>query len=145
MNITPINQVRLTNVALVRLKRAGKRFEIACYKNKVVNWRQGLERDLDEVLLYDRALSASEVADDFDEMGTTHFLWSDDARIQPGCRVVGNGGAATITSTVGASPDVWATVTDAFDDTSAIASCAWQAYCTAVVGGALWLASSLCV
>ena len=47
---TPINQVRLTNVALVRLKRGGKRFEIACYKNKVVNWRNGVESDLDEVL-----------------------------------------------------------------------------------------------
>uniref|UniRef100_A0A2K5CVU8 Ribosome maturation protein SDO1/SBDS N-terminal domain-containing protein n=1 Tax=Aotus nancymaae TaxID=37293 RepID=A0A2K5CVU8_AOTNA len=39
---TPTNQIRLTNVAVVRMKRAWKRFEIACYKNKVV--------DLDEVL-----------------------------------------------------------------------------------------------
>lgn len=46
----PVNQVRLTNVALVRLKRKGKRFEIACYKNKVVNWRNGAETDVDEVL-----------------------------------------------------------------------------------------------
>ncbi len=36
---TPTNQVRLTNVAIVRMKRAGKRFEIACYKNKVMSWR----------------------------------------------------------------------------------------------------------
>ena len=50
---TPINQVRLTNVALVKLKRGGKRFEIACYKNKVVNWRNGVEPDLDEVLQID--------------------------------------------------------------------------------------------
>lgn len=46
----PVNQVRLTNVAVVRLKRRGKRFELACYKNKVVSWRDGTETDLDEVL-----------------------------------------------------------------------------------------------
>ncbi|XP_037337351.1 ribosome maturation protein SBDS [Pungitius pungitius] len=47
---TPTNQIRLTNVAVVRMKKGGKRFEIACYKNKVVNWRAGAEKDLDEVL-----------------------------------------------------------------------------------------------
>eukprot|EP00602_Paraphysomonas_sp_CaronLab_P005413 CAMPEP_0185021370 /NCGR_PEP_ID=MMETSP1103-20130426/4058_1 /TAXON_ID=36769 /ORGANISM="Paraphysomonas bandaiensis, Strain Caron Lab Isolate" /LENGTH=518 /DNA_ID=CAMNT_0027552855 /DNA_START=37 /DNA_END=1593 /DNA_ORIENTATION=+ len=47
---TPINQVRLTNVAYVRLNKNGKRFEIACYRNKVVNWRNKVETDLDEVL-----------------------------------------------------------------------------------------------
>merc|ERR1711988_258005 len=47
---TPVNQVRLTNVAVVRLKRSGKRFEIACYKNKVLSWREGTENDIDEVL-----------------------------------------------------------------------------------------------
>jgi ribosome maturation protein SDO1 len=31
----PIGQKRLTNVAVVKLKRHGLRFEIACYKNKV--------------------------------------------------------------------------------------------------------------
>jgi len=36
---TPTNQKLLTNVAIVRLKKCGKRFEIACYKNKVLNWR----------------------------------------------------------------------------------------------------------
>jgi ribosome maturation protein SDO1 len=36
---TPTNQIRLTNVAVVRMKRGGKRFEIACYKNKVLSWR----------------------------------------------------------------------------------------------------------
>ena len=46
----PVNQVRLTNVAVVKLKKKGKRFEIACYKNKVVNWRNGVEKDIDEVL-----------------------------------------------------------------------------------------------
>ncbi|KAI0010329.1 SBDS protein C-terminal domain-containing protein [Xylariaceae sp. FL0662B] len=46
----PMNQIRLTNVSLVRLKKGKKRFEIACYKNKVLEWRSGLETDLDEVL-----------------------------------------------------------------------------------------------
>eukprot|EP00049_Salpingoeca_infusionum_P000968 m.43956 g.43956 ORF g.43956 m.43956 type:complete len:247 (+) comp10808_c0_seq3:326-1066(+) len=47
---TPTNQKLLTNVAIVRLKKAGKRFEIACFKNKVVSWRTGVEKDIDEVL-----------------------------------------------------------------------------------------------
>lgn len=47
---TPSNQIKLTNVAIVRLKRAGKRFEIACYKNKVLSWRDKSEKDIDEVL-----------------------------------------------------------------------------------------------
>jgi len=34
----------------VRLKKAGKRFEIACYKNKVQEWRNGVETHLDDVL-----------------------------------------------------------------------------------------------
>eukprot|EP00192_Tetraselmis_astigmatica_P024200 CAMPEP_0117655490 /NCGR_PEP_ID=MMETSP0804-20121206/4305_1 /TAXON_ID=1074897 /ORGANISM="Tetraselmis astigmatica, Strain CCMP880" /LENGTH=58 /DNA_ID=CAMNT_0005461841 /DNA_START=207 /DNA_END=380 /DNA_ORIENTATION=- len=46
----PIGQKRLTNVAVVRYKKGGIRFEVACYKNKVVNWRNGTEKDLDEVL-----------------------------------------------------------------------------------------------
>uniref|UniRef100_A0A2P2I0H8 Ribosome maturation protein SBDS-like n=1 Tax=Hirondellea gigas TaxID=1518452 RepID=A0A2P2I0H8_9CRUS len=47
---TPTNQKQLTNVAVVRLSKGGKRFEIACYKNKVVNWRDGTETDINEVL-----------------------------------------------------------------------------------------------
>lgn len=47
---TPTNQKRLTNVAVVRMKKAGKRFEIACYPNKVTSWRTGIEKDIDEVL-----------------------------------------------------------------------------------------------
>ena len=43
-------QKRLTNIAVVRIRRHGKRFEVACYKNKVANWRAGVETDLDEVL-----------------------------------------------------------------------------------------------
>ena len=36
---TPTNQKILTNVAVVKMKKCGKRFELACYKNKVVSWR----------------------------------------------------------------------------------------------------------
>jgi len=46
----PSNQIKLTNVSIVRLKKGGKRFEIACYKNKVQEWRSGVETDLDNVL-----------------------------------------------------------------------------------------------
>ncbi|KAK1404025.1 C2H2-type domain-containing protein [Heracleum sosnowskyi] len=48
--VQPVGQKRLTNVAVVRLKKHGCRFEIACYKNKVLSWRSGVEKDLDEVL-----------------------------------------------------------------------------------------------
>lgn len=34
----------------MRLKKGKKRFEIACYKNKVLEYRAGTESDLDEVL-----------------------------------------------------------------------------------------------
>ncbi|KAJ3286236.1 Shwachman-Bodian-diamond syndrome protein [Rhizoclosmatium globosum] len=47
---TPSNQNRLTNVSIVRLKKGGIRFEIACYKNKVKEWRSGVETDIDNVL-----------------------------------------------------------------------------------------------
>lgn len=49
----PVTQVRLTNVAVVRLKKKGKRFELACYKNKVISWREGNEDDIDEVIQTD--------------------------------------------------------------------------------------------
>ncbi|KAF4392476.1 hypothetical protein CsatB_030441 [Cannabis sativa] len=48
--VQPVGQKRLTNVAVVRLKKHGNRFEVACYKNKVLSWRSGVEKDLDEVL-----------------------------------------------------------------------------------------------
>jgi ribosome maturation protein SDO1 len=34
----------------VRLKKGKKRFEIACYKNKVLEYRNGIEKSLDEVI-----------------------------------------------------------------------------------------------
>lgn len=47
---TPVNQVKLTNVTVVRLKKGGKRFEIACYNNKVLEYRNKVTKDLSEVL-----------------------------------------------------------------------------------------------
>ncbi|KIP04068.1 hypothetical protein PHLGIDRAFT_25817 [Phlebiopsis gigantea 11061_1 CR5-6] len=46
----PSGQIKLTNVSIVRLKKGGKRFEIACYKNKVQEWRNGVETNIDDVL-----------------------------------------------------------------------------------------------
>lgn len=46
----PSTQIKLTNVSVVRMKKGKKRFEIACYQNKVQDWRSGVEKDLDEVL-----------------------------------------------------------------------------------------------
>lgn len=53
----PVSQVRLTNVAVVRLKRNGIRFEVACYRNKVMSYRDGTEKDLDEVLQVEMVFS----------------------------------------------------------------------------------------
>ena len=46
----PVGQKRLTNVSVVSLKKGGQKFEIACYRNKVISWRQRVEKDIDEVL-----------------------------------------------------------------------------------------------
>ncbi|KAK3725421.1 hypothetical protein LTR37_000391 [Vermiconidia calcicola] len=46
----PSNQIRLTNVSLVRLKKGKKRFEVPAYKNTVGSYRAGNEPDLDNVL-----------------------------------------------------------------------------------------------
>jgi len=46
----PVTQKRLTNIAIVKYKSHGKRFEIACFPNKVVDWRAGKEKDIGEVL-----------------------------------------------------------------------------------------------
>jgi ribosome maturation protein SDO1 len=48
--VQPVGQKRLTNVAVVRLRKHGQRFEIACFPNKVLSWRTRVEKDLDEVL-----------------------------------------------------------------------------------------------
>eukprot|EP00740_Mantoniella_antarctica_P003042 CAMPEP_0181358910 /NCGR_PEP_ID=MMETSP1106-20121128/5785_1 /TAXON_ID=81844 /ORGANISM="Mantoniella antarctica, Strain SL-175" /LENGTH=436 /DNA_ID=CAMNT_0023471949 /DNA_START=202 /DNA_END=1512 /DNA_ORIENTATION=+ len=46
----PTGIKKLTNIAVVRLKKHGVRFEIACYKNTVVAWRDKHEKDVDNVL-----------------------------------------------------------------------------------------------
>ncbi|KAF8668262.1 hypothetical protein HU200_052314 [Digitaria exilis] len=48
--VQPVGQKRLTNVAVVRLRKHGQLFEIACIPNKVMSWRARVEKkDLDEV------------------------------------------------------------------------------------------------
>ncbi|KAL2814554.1 SBDS protein C-terminal domain-containing protein [Aspergillus cavernicola] len=46
----PSNQIKFTNVSIVRLKKGKRRFELACYKNKLLEYRSGAEKDLDNVL-----------------------------------------------------------------------------------------------
>ncbi|ODV92331.1 hypothetical protein CANCADRAFT_917 [Tortispora caseinolytica NRRL Y-17796] len=46
----PNTQIKLTNVSIVRMKKGKKRFEVACYQNKVQDWRKGIETDIDEVV-----------------------------------------------------------------------------------------------
>ncbi|KAF9728366.1 hypothetical protein PMIN06_006698 [Paraphaeosphaeria minitans] len=47
---TPSNQIKLTNLALVRMKKGKKRFEVACYKNKIQDWKNKIETDIDNVI-----------------------------------------------------------------------------------------------
>lgn len=77
---TPSAQVRLTNVAYVRLQKKGKRFEIACYRNKVLNWRNKMETDIREVLQIDTVFAnvskgmIANTKDLLDVFGTTDQL-----------------------------------------------------------------------
>lgn len=50
----PLSQRRHTNIAVVRYTKNGIKLEIACYKNKVISYRSGIEDRLDEVLQVDR-------------------------------------------------------------------------------------------
>ena len=50
----PVNVKLLTNVAIVRLKKQKRNLELACYRNKVINWRNKQEDDLNEVLQIDQ-------------------------------------------------------------------------------------------
>jgi len=47
----------MTNVAVVRMNQGGKRFEVALYRNKIVNYRQKIETDLGEVLQTERVFT----------------------------------------------------------------------------------------
>lgn len=76
---TPSAQVKLTNVAYVRLQKKGKRFEIACYRNKILSWRNRVETDVSEVLQIDNIFanvskgmlaSAKDLQDAFDTTDT---------------------------------------------------------------------------
>lgn len=46
----PSNQIKLTNVSVIRYRKKGKRFELALYPNKIMDWRNGVEKRLDQVL-----------------------------------------------------------------------------------------------
>lgn len=46
----PVQNIKMTNVATIRYKINNRNFEIACYRNKALNWRNGVESDLSEVL-----------------------------------------------------------------------------------------------
>lgn len=47
---TPKNFKVLTDIAVIKLKKGGKSFEIACYRNKIANYRNSQETDLSEVI-----------------------------------------------------------------------------------------------
>jgi ribosome maturation protein SDO1 len=59
----PVGFKKLTNVAIIRLKKGNSRFEIACYKNKALDWRNGKEENLDEVLQIDEIFCNTEKGD----------------------------------------------------------------------------------
>lgn len=46
----PGSSVKFTNVSHIRIRKGEKRFEIVCYRNKVQDWRSGVEKDIDEVI-----------------------------------------------------------------------------------------------
>lgn len=53
----PIGNVKLTNVSVVRLKKGGKRYEVAAYKNKIGEFRKNVEKDLDNVVQMQQVFS----------------------------------------------------------------------------------------
>ncbi|KAH0489008.1 MAG: hypothetical protein KVP17_003419 [Porospora cf. gigantea B] len=53
----PGTQVKLTNVAVVKLRKSGMRFEVACYKNRITAYRDGTETDLAETLQIERVFA----------------------------------------------------------------------------------------
>ncbi|KAL3901450.1 MAG: hypothetical protein SGCHY_000600 [Lobulomycetales sp.] len=78
---TPSNNISLQNIAVCRLKRSGKRFELACYKNKLGDWRSGVEKDLHNVIQSDtifsnvakgQVASATDLAKAFGKTTPTH-------------------------------------------------------------------------
>lgn len=55
--IQPVTQKWLTNVSIVSHVVGGVRFEVACYCNKILAFRNGLEKELSEVLQTDAVFS----------------------------------------------------------------------------------------
>ena len=53
----------MTNVAIIRYRMNDKHFEIACYKNKAINYRNGVEKDLREVLQIDKIFTSASHGD----------------------------------------------------------------------------------
>lgn len=53
----PKGIVKLTNASLVKYKTKGRIFELICYKNKIMDWRNGTEKDLGNVLQSDEIFS----------------------------------------------------------------------------------------
>jgi ribosome maturation protein SDO1 len=53
----PKGIVKLTNVAIVRFRKKNRKAEIACYKNKVIDWRNGNEDNIDNVIQIDQIFS----------------------------------------------------------------------------------------
>jgi len=63
----PATSVKLTNVSIIKYKTHGIQFQLAAYKNKVMEYRNGLEKNLDEVLQIDNVflnVSKGQVAPD---------------------------------------------------------------------------------
>ena len=50
-------------MAIVKLKRQKKTFEIACYPGKIMDWRNKIESDLSEVIQTDSIFSDAERGD----------------------------------------------------------------------------------
>lgn len=53
----PKGIVKLTNVAIVKYRKKNRKAEIACYKNKVIDWRNGNEDNIDNVIQINQIFS----------------------------------------------------------------------------------------
>ena len=51
-NQQPVNQKRLTNIVIIKLKKGGMRFEVAAYPNKVEEYRKKMYPDTCEFLTF---------------------------------------------------------------------------------------------
>lgn len=65
----------LTSVAVVRLKHGGERFEIACFPNTVIPWREGEETDLEKVLVRGGEVYTSVINGKLANRGRLAQLW----------------------------------------------------------------------